>query len=227
MKKNLTKIVYVLSFVGSVALTYASWKQLVPISLAEVFGFISGGVCVWLTVKQNIWNWPIGIVNNLFFIILFWQSRLYADMALQIVYIILSILGWYWWLQGGEDKTTLTVSKTSLTTIVVLTIIGIASTYGMTLYLRTVQDAAPFWDALTTVMSLIAQYLLTVKKIENWYLWMAADVIYVWLYCFKHLYLTGFLYAIFFAMCIAGLVEWRRSMKRIKEKTTVTTTCNV
>ena len=213
MKRNLTFVVYVLSFLGSVVLKYASWRQLVPISLTEVFGFISGGLCVWLTVKQSIWNWPVGILNNVFFIILFWQSRLYADMALQVVYVVLSVLGWYWWVRGGVGNTTLTVSRIGVRTILILTAIGIASTYGMTLYLHTVQDAAPFLDALTTVMSLVAQYLLTRKKIENWYVWMAADVIYVWLYCFKHLYLTGFLYAIFFAMCIAGLVEWRRSMR--------------
>ncbi|MEO6536222.1 MAG: nicotinamide riboside transporter PnuC [Candidatus Paceibacterota bacterium] len=222
MKTKHTQTLHVLSLIGSVALTFASWRGLVPISLTEVFGFISGGLCVWLTVKQNIWNWPIGIVNNIFFIILFWQSHLYADMALQVVYIVLSILGWYWWVRGGVGNTSLTVSRIGIRTVLVLTLIGVVTMYGMTLYLRTVQDAAPFLDALTTVMSLIAQYLLTKKKIENWYLWMTADVIYVWLYCFKHLYLTGFLYAIFFAMCIAGVIAWRRSMKLTNKEAVLT-----
>jgi nicotinamide mononucleotide transporter len=220
--KKFTLAMYALSFLGSAVLTYASWQNLVPISLTEVFGFISGGLCVWLTVKENIWNWPIGILNNVFFIILFWQSHLYADMGLQVVYIVLSMLGWYWWLRGGKGNTTLTVSHVGMRTVLVLAVIGIVSTYGMTLYLRTVQDAAPFWDALTTVMSLIAQYLLTKKYIENWYVWMAADVIYVWLYSFKHLYLTGFLYALFFVMCVAGLVEWHRSMRLARKEAILT-----
>jgi nicotinamide mononucleotide transporter len=76
-------------------------------------------------------------------------------------------------------------------------------------YLVSIGDSAPFLDALTTVMSLAAQYLLTKKFIENWYIWLAVDVIYVGLYFSRGLYLTAVLYAIFFGMCLVGLKEWR------------------
>lgn len=207
-------IIWSLFVLGSLGLVLAAWRHWAPMGMTEVLGFITGALCVWLTVKENIWNWPIGIANSAFFLILFLQSRLFADSALQAVYIVLGFLGWYWWLHGGQNKTALPITRTSWRLWLILAVIAIGSTYGMTLYLRHIQDAAPFWDALTTVLSLVAQYLLTKKKIENWFIWMTADVIYVWLYIYKQLYLTGGLYVIFFAMCVAGVLEWRRLKRR-------------
>ena len=103
------KLLWVLSFIASAVFTYASYKHWVGFQLTEVLGFITGGYCVWLAVVENIWNWPIGIINAGFFTVLFMQSRLFADAGLQIVYIILGFLGWYWWLrewmhQRFQDK---------------------------------------------------------------------------------------------------------------------------
>lgn len=201
----------VVGAVVSLFLVAGSWFEFLPLNLTEVFGFITGGACVWLTVKQNIWLWPVSIANNIFFIILFLQSQLYADMSLQVVYIVLEILGWYWWLHGGQNNSRLTVSKARPLTLAILAVLLIVATYGVTLFLSSINDSAPFLDALTTVMSLIAQYLLTRKLIENWYVWIAADVIYIGLYAAKNLYLTSGLYFIFLCMCIAGLREWWRS----------------
>ena len=89
--------------------------------------------------------------------------------------------------------------------------ITIVTTYGLTIYLRHISDVAPFWDAFTTVLSLVAQYLLTKKLIQNWYVWISVDVIYIALYAFKNLYLTAILYFIFLCMCIRGIMEWKRT----------------
>lgn len=195
----------------SVALVVASWRGWVPMTMTEVLAFISGVVTVWLVVKENIWNWPIGILNSAFFVAVFWNARLFADMGLQAVYIVLGILGWYWWLKGGKNRTALTITRTSWSTWAVLATLTTLSTYGATLYLRSVNDAAPFWDALTTVLSLVAQYLLTKKKIENWLVWITADVIYIALYFYKDLYLTSGLYIIFLLMCVAGWRAWKKT----------------
>lgn len=206
-------ISYGIAALLSLGLIITSLKGWVPLSMTETLAFITGGITVWLTVKENIWNWPIGIANSAFFVILFLEAKLYADMALQVVYIILGFLGWYWWLFGGKNKAKLTIEKTPITTAIILGVVGILGTIGATYYLRSIGDSAPFLDGLTTVLSLIAQYLLTKKYLENWYVWITADVIYIGLYAYKHLYLTSILYAIFLVMCIIGFNEWRATRK--------------
>lgn len=180
--------------------------------MTEVFGFVTGGICVWLTVKENVWNWPVGIANDVFFVVLFLQSRLYADMTLQVVYIVLGVLGWYWWLHGGDKSSELPMANSDVTTLAALAGLVVVATIGMTLFLQHTHDAAPFWDALTTTLSLAAQYLLTRKLVENWYFWIAADLIYIPLYAWKHLYLTALLYGVFLCMCLAGLAHWRKTL---------------
>jgi nicotinamide mononucleotide transporter len=213
MKDLRTKLtVPALLAAGSAALIWASITKRAPMSLTEVFGFISGAVCVWLVVKENIWNWPIGIINALFYIYVFGEAKLFADASLQVVYVILNILGWYWWLKGGEKKTKLTVSHTKKQTMLRLLAVAVMVDVAMVALLRRLGDSAPFLDSTTTTMSLVAQYMLTKKLLENWYVWIAADIIYIGLYFSRELYLTSVLYAIFMAMCVAGLVEWRRTL---------------
>lgn len=192
----------------SLSLLVAASQQWLPMSVTEVLGFISGAACVWLTVKENVWNWPIGIANSIFFIVLFLDARLFADMALQVVYVVLGFLGWYWWLRGGERRTELPISRASMRMLAAIAVLVAVSTWGLTLYLRSIHDAAPFLDALTTAFSLAAQFLLTRKHIENWLIWITADVLYIGLYAWKGLYLTSILYAIFLTMCVIGLREW-------------------
>jgi nicotinamide mononucleotide transporter len=97
---------------------------------------------------------------------------------------------------------------------ITLAIIGAAATFGLYLYFISINDSAPFLDALTTVLSLIAQYLLNYKRLENWFVWITADVIYIYLYIFKELYLTAILYAVFIGMCVAGYMAWKKSLKK-------------
>ena len=123
--------------------------------------------------------WPVGLANSAFYLVLFLQARLYADTALQGVYIALGLIGWYLWLRGGERRTGVVVARTDRWTATVLLLLGVGATVVLTIVLRSVGDAAPFLDALTTVLSLVAQYLLTRKLIENWAVWITADVIYM------------------------------------------------
>jgi nicotinamide mononucleotide transporter len=211
--RNRTQLIgYCLGALISAALIMGSVAHLLPLELTEVLGFASGGLCVWLTVEESIWNWPIGIANSSFFLLLFLQSHLFADMALQGVYIVLGLLGWYWWLRGGQDRAPLHVTRTGSGSALVLTALAVTGTWLLTLFLQSIGDSAPFWDALTTALSLVAQYMLTRKYFENWSIWIAADVIYIGLYTCKHLVLTAILYIVFTAMCVAGWIQWRRSL---------------
>ena len=178
----------------------------------ETLAFVTGGICVWLTVRQHIWNWPIGIANSLIFAIVFWQSRLFADMTLQWVYVALGFFGWYHWLRGGQSGGPLEARRAPFwLMILVLASVG-AGTLFMEWHLTRVHDAAPLWDALTTCLSLAAQYLLTRKFLENWALWILADLIYIPLYWSRGLMLTSVLYMVFLALCVAGMRQWQRSL---------------
>ena len=204
---------YVVGTLASLVLIGGSVMHRLPLDITEVLGFVTGAWCVWLTVKVNIWNWPIGIANDVFFLVLFLRAHLFADAGLQVVYIVLGVLGWYWWLRGGAGKTELPVSRTGVRTAIVLAVLLAVATAGLAVGLARVNDAASFCDALTTVLSLVAQYMLSRKLIENWLVWMTADALYVALYVYKHLDLTAGLYAIFFAMCVAGFLHWRASLR--------------
>lgn len=182
-------------------------------SWTEIFGFITGALSVWLAVKENVWNWPIAAANAVFFFILFLEHRLYGDMGLQVIFFGLAVLGWYRWLRGGEHHTRLTVSNISARLALVLSVVTVVATVLMAEYLRRVNDAAPVLDAFTTVLSLVGQYLLTKKIIENWHVWIFADVLYIYLYIQRGLFLTSVLYVIFLLMCVAGALEWQRSLQ--------------
>lgn len=209
--KNSNKNIWFILGIASILLFVASMEKWISITPTEVFGFITGAVCVLFVVEQNIWNFPVGIANNIFFIALFLSSRLYGDMVLQVVYIVLGIIGWRQWLHGGENRAALHVNHTTVKEMILLSAACVAATAGLREYFIKINDSAPFLDAFTTSLSLVAQYLLNCKRIENWFVWIAADFIYVGLYIQKGLYLTAILYAIFIGMCVAGYISWRKS----------------
>jgi nicotinamide mononucleotide transporter len=166
---------------------------------------------VWLQVKENVWNWPAGIANNIFYIVVFWRSGLYADSLLQWIYIAISVYGWWNWLRGGDAHSRLKISRTSrAATLAYAALTACGTVVFYELLRRYTNSTVPIWDGLTTAMSLTAQYMLTRKLVENWWWWIAVDVIYIALYVYKHLLLTSVLYAIFLAMCIIGFRRWKQ-----------------
>ncbi len=181
-------------------------------SWPEIWGVVTGAWCVWLVARQSLWNFPIGIVNNVFFGILFFQSRLYGDMSLQGVYLVLGAMGWALWVWGKGGEAALPVTHIRPLEIVGCALFLLISTPLMMRFLHLAGGAVPFWDALTTALSLVAQYLLSRKRLENWWVWICADLIYVPLYIHRELYLTSALYGLFLILCAIGLRDWRRSM---------------
>jgi nicotinamide mononucleotide transporter len=214
MKSTSRKFTFEITTVFFVAalLLITAWQKWLPLELTEAFGFATGAICVWLVTKGHIWNWPVGLANNIFFAILFWRTRLFADFGLQGVYLALGIYGWWAWLHGGGHKSRLTVSRTSRYEWVALTGFLIFGTWGLWKILIAVNGAAPFWDAATTAICLCAQYLLCRKRFENWFFWIAADIIYVPLYLSRGLPLTAILYGGFFLLCLVGLQRWRKEL---------------
>ena len=180
----------------------------------EGVAFVTGALCVWLTVKENVWNFPLGLVNVAAFCVVFFRARLFADGSLQVVYFGLGVMGWYLWVFGGEQRTALRIRRSPAWEMGAVWVSVVVMTGVLWGVLHWVNGSATFWDALTTAISLGAQWLLNYKRLQNWVLWIVADLIYVPLYAWKGLYLTSLLYGVFLVMAVMGWLEWRRTWRR-------------
>jgi len=180
----------------------------------EPVAVATGIIAVYLQVRQNVWNWPVALINVALYFVVFRDSKLYADMGLQAIYFLLSLYGWYEWLYGGEKKTELKVSRGTPRMAVTLIAIGIAGVAVLgTIFARYTDAALPYLDSATATTSLIAQWMITRKILENWLVWIAVDVVYVGMFIFKHLRLTAGLYAVFLVLATMGYLQWRRSYR--------------
>jgi nicotinamide mononucleotide transporter len=181
--------------------------------VTEALGFVTGALCVWLLARQIIWNWPIGIANNALYLIVFLRSGLYGDAGLQVVYMILGAYGWWTWLRVTPGRAELAITRTSHQTWAWLIPTTGAAAIALAFFLARFTDSTvPGWDGFTTALSLAAIYGQSRKYVESWWIWIAADVIYIPLYIYKNLRLTSVLYLVFLTLCVIGLREWRRAL---------------
>jgi nicotinamide mononucleotide transporter len=182
-------------------------------SALEIAGVATGIVAVWLTTREKVWCWPVGIVSVALFVAVFFRARLYGAMGLQVVYIGLAIYGWYAWVNGGRGDGPLRVSKATRRTLTVATVLGVVGAALLAAWLaRRTDEALPITDAATTSFSLVAQWMQTRKLIENWWIWLVVDLVYVGMYLSQRLIWTAGLYAVYVALAIAGLRQWRQSL---------------
>lgn len=179
--------------------------------IAVVFSLLS----VVLTIRKSIWCWPTGIVGIIAFFILFLDERLYADTCLQTIMLIQSLYGWWYWLHGGMNKASAKVTSLSIAQQIAYSVLIIMAWILISIFFKSYTNASlPFFDSAVTTLSLFANWLLAKKKIENWYLWIVADVGYVVLFSYKHLYLSALTYFIFLILAIYGFILWRKNLRR-------------
>lgn len=179
----------------------------------ELFGAVSGLLYVFLEIRQKILLWPVGLVSSAVYIIVFYNSKFYADMGLQVYYVSISIYGWYWWLHGREvaESGYLPVIKTPVKLYSILLVV-FTILFGSVWYLlfRFTDSPIPGWDSLSTSISIIATWMLARKYLEHWILWMVANSISTGLYIFKELYPTVILFIIYTVMAFVGYINWKR-----------------
>ena len=192
-------------------LTAFTWPAFWAIFIGlEFWGAATGLWDVWLCMKEDIKNFPIGIINIVIFFFMFWQQKLFGSAVLQVFFLVLSIWGWVVWLRGLKNTKEVTVSITmTLIEGLVAVIVGAISTYYFGKYLATTGDPSPMLDSALTIFSIIAQYFMSKKVVQCWYIWIAVDVTSIWVYAHTNLYITAGLYFIFLCMCIRGLYDWK------------------
>lgn len=186
------------------------------LSWVELVGTIAGLLCVWLASRNNILNWPFGLVNVALFFYLFFQIHMYADMGLQVYFFITGIIGWiYWMRQKGKMRKISTFSNSQR----ILLLVGIGLGTILIFYINsnlnnwfpqtfTEPASFPFWDSLTTTLSIAGNLLLAFRVLENWILWIIVNIISAILYYFKGVYFVSIEFVIFLAIAITGLIAW-------------------
>ncbi|CAN7720472.1 nicotinamide riboside transporter PnuC [Paenibacillus sp. LjRoot153] len=185
----------------------------------EIVATTSGLLCVWLTAKENMWSWPIGLVNVGCFFVMFWEAKLYADTMLQVFFFILSVYGWIVWMTKREGTKVRPTRKITSRLTFILSVFLVVMTLLWGYVLQAYTDASiPYADAFIATLSLIAQYLLSSKVLENWLLWIAVDVMSVAMYAYKDLYAVAFLYLIFLFIALGGYVGWKRALRIVDRR---------
>ena len=196
-----------------------SWIKTIlsqQMSGAEIAAVLTGLVCVWLLVRNSIGNWAWGIVNAALYGYVFYQQKLYANAWLNILYFLpMQFYGWWVWLRTGPQKqddlpVTLLSNGRRGAWVGATLLLWVPISF----YLRFTGDPNPYADGVTTAMSIVAQYLSAKKVLENWVLWIAADIIYVfYLFPTNKLYLSTGLYVAYLYLAVMGILAWQKIMR--------------
>uniref|UniRef100_A0A7C1X7U7 Nicotinamide riboside transporter PnuC n=1 Tax=Pseudomonas graminis TaxID=158627 RepID=A0A7C1X7U7_9PSED len=176
----------------------------------ELFAAALGVIAVWLTVKQNPWCWPIGLIMVLLYTWIFFDVKLYSDMLLQVVYAGLQVYGWWQWTRRGAAESGRIVTSLGNGSLLLSLVAGAVVSLVLGAAMAHFTDAAQPWlDAALTGYSLVAQVWMAQKRVQCWPLWILLDVIFVGLFLYKALYLTAGLYALFTLLAVQGWRDWR------------------
>ena len=183
-----------------------TWLEVIAASLALVM--------VGCNMREIHWGWPLAIVSSLLYVAVFAQARIYGDAALQVFFAIVAFWGWFQWLRGHRaDGSRLRVSRLTPRGMALALLACAVAWPVVALFLQRFTDSVvPWWDGFATGLSLVGQFLLGRKFVENWLVWLAVNTASVGLFIHKGLWLTVGLYAVFTVLSIAGYLAWRRRL---------------
>ena len=169
-------------------------------------------VSVCLMLRESVWGWPVGAVAVLLYGHVYYESRLYANMGLQAVNLVLQCYGWHRWVHGGRPGR-LPIRRATVGHLLAVAIAGLAGTAVLGLTLGRLTDAAwPFWDAAISSLSLLAQWLLARKLLESWLVWGAVDLLSIGIYLAQAMYPSLLLYGVLLALSVLGYRRWKKTL---------------
>ena len=183
----------------------------------EITGAVLGVLFLYFEIRQSALLWPTGILTSLFYIYIFYTAKFYADMGLQVYYVVMSIYGWYFWLKGKkQDEEVLPVVRLKANLawklVVITVLIFVLIAYVLVHF---TDSPLPYWDAFTTSLSIVATWMLARKILEQWWLWIIVNFVSLGLYVYKGLYPTVVLFTFYTALSYVGLRQWKVSMRQI------------
>ena len=191
------------------------YSNILDTSLLEVVAVVFGILSVWFARKENIWVYPTGIINVLIYVYLCFFAGLYADMGINAFYFVMSVYGWYNWSRKDAESHHVPISKLSLFQwIISILLIAVAFALIYYILLKYTDSTVPLFDSFTTSLFIAGMWLMAIKKIENWLLWILGDLLVIPLFAMKGLVFTSVQYVVFLILAIMGYIEWRRRLKK-------------
>jgi nicotinamide mononucleotide transporter len=184
----------------------------------EVTGTILSLIYLYLSVKQKIGLWIFGFLCSAMYVVVFFQSKFYADMSLQFYYLGVSIYGWINWKRAlSSTGKELPITRTSTKQALYLALAaGLIFAGYLFVLLNFTDSPLPKSDSFTTALSIVATWMLARKMLENWLLWIVVDAVSCGLYVYKELYPTAILFAIYTVMAVIGYWQWKKAMNKVK-----------
>jgi nicotinamide mononucleotide transporter len=180
----------------------------------EIVGSILSLIYLYLSIKQKAGLWIFGFLSSAMYVVVFMQSKFYADMSLQFYYLAVSVFGWITWNAGKKDsKDELKIKRTNLTSAIIIVVIALAIYFLYAYILMNFTDSPlPRADSFTTALSIVATWMLARKMIEHWILWIVIDTVSAGMYFHKGLYPTAILFIIYTIMAVLGYWQWKKMM---------------
>ncbi len=189
------------------------------VNKVELLGAILGLFYIFFSIRQHILTWPTGLLASIFYVIIFFKSGFYADMGLQVYYVVISIYGWYFWLKGKRTAESEKIPVKTTRKILWIKILGITFLlFLIILYIlkNFTNSTVPVMDSLTTAFSITATWMLARKYIEHWIIWIFVDIVSAGLYIYKNLWPTVILFLVYTVMAYLGFIEWKKDLKSSK-----------
>lgn len=179
----------------------------------EVLGAIIGIWYLYLEYKANKWLWPVGVLMPVFYVVIFFFGKFYADMSIQVYYFFAGIYGWIRWNRAESSESGNPIKHTPIKYVFPLSVIGSLIFVIIAIVLVKFTDSTvPFGDSFTTALSILGMWMLTQKYVEQWWIWFAVNVISCLLYMWKGLYPTAALFVIYSIVSVMGYYKWKRIM---------------
>jgi nicotinamide mononucleotide transporter len=181
-------------------------------SLVEWIAAALGVLNVALIVRRSVWNFPVALVMVALYFWVFWQAKLYSDAGLQFFFFAANVAGWLVWWRATANTEVVQVRRLPLLVVAACILVSLLTTLGWGYFMARQTDAsAPYWDASVAMLSVIGQFLMIGRYLENWYWWIAVNILSIGLYWTKALYPTVGLATLLLGMAIYGLLEWQRA----------------
>jgi nicotinamide mononucleotide transporter len=199
-------------------MSWATIAHYLAANWMEAAGVLTTLLGIWLTTRRMLICWPVVLISDVIYLIVFYRVQLYSDALLQVFFLAFTLYGWWYWWRGVREEGEVRVVRLSLASLLIGLAAGAVGGFALGFLMKQIPGTAlPFLDAMLTSYSLVASWWGARKHIANWWLWIVVDLVYVGEYLYKDLRPTALLYLLLVALAALGVRDWRRAASQVSE----------